>query len=113
MNLIEKNRPKIIELCKKYRVKTLSVFGSVLTDRFNDNSDIDFLVTFLPHNPDDMNFDYCRNYWDLENSLENLFGREVDLVEEDGLRNKYFIANVIALSSCSMDEYIKTSSRYS
>ena len=94
MNLIEKNRPMIIELCKKHRVKTLSVFGSVLTDRFNDNSDIDFLVTFLPHNPDDMNFDYCRNYWDLENSLENLFGREVDLVEEDGLRNKYFIANV-------------------
>ena len=94
MNLFEKNRPKIIELCKKHRVKTLSVFGSVLTDRFNDNRDIDFLVTFLPHNPDDMNFDYCRNYWDLENSLENLFGREVDLVEEDGLRNKYFIANV-------------------
>lgn len=94
MNLIEKNLPMIIELCKKYRVKTLSVFGSVLTDRFNDNSDVDFLVTFLPHNPDDMTFDYCRNYWDLESSLENLFGREVDLVEEDGLRNKYFIANV-------------------
>lgn len=94
MNLIEKNLPQIIEFCKKYRVKTLSVFGSVLTDRFNDNSDIDFLVTFLPHNPDDMDFDYCRNYWDLQDSLEELFDKEVDLVEENSLRNKYFIANV-------------------
>lgn len=94
MNLIEKNLPQIIEFCKKYRVKTLSVFGSVLTDRFNDNSDIDFLVTFLPHNPDDMDFDYCRNYWDLQDSLEELFDKEVDLVEENSLRNKYFIANI-------------------
>lgn len=94
MTLIEKNLSKIIELCKKYRVKTLSVFGSVLTDKFNDNSDVDLLVTFLPYNPDDMEFDYCRNYWDLQDSLEKLFSREVDLVEEDGLRNKYFIANV-------------------
>lgn len=94
MNLIQMNIDKITELCKKYRVKTLSVFGSILTDRFNDDSDIDFLVTFLPHNPDDMNFDYCRNYWDLQDSLEELFRREVDLVEEKGLKNKYFIANV-------------------
>ena len=94
MNLIEKNLPMITELCKKYRVKTLSVFGSVLTDRFNEQSDVDFLVTFLPHNPDDMDFDYCRNYWDLQDSLEELFRREVDLVEEEGLRNKYFITNV-------------------
>lgn len=94
MNLIQMNIDKITELCKKYRVKTLSVFGSILTDRFNDDSDVDFLVTFLPHNPDDMSFDYCRNYWDLQDSLEELFRREVDLVEEDGLRNKYFIANI-------------------
>lgn len=94
MNLIEKNLQEIIELCKKYRVKTLSAFGSVLTERFNENSDIDLLVTFLPHNPDDMDFDYCRNYWDLQDSLEKLFKKEVDLVEEDGLRNKYFIANI-------------------
>ena len=94
MNLIEKNLTKIIELCKKYRVKTLSVFGSVLTDRFNDNSDVDLLVSFLPHNPDDMNFDYCKNYWNLQDSLEELFKRDVDLVEENGLRNTYFIANV-------------------
>lgn len=46
MKLIEINIAKIIELCKKYRVKTLAVFGSILTDRFNDESDVDFSFTF-------------------------------------------------------------------
>lgn len=94
MNLINANLQKIIELCKKHRVKDLSVFGSILTDRFNDESDVDLLVNFEPHDPDSMEFDYFRNYWDFQDSLEQLFGREVDLVEEEGLRNKYFIANV-------------------
>ena len=94
MKLIELNLEKIYELCRKYKVKTLSVFGSILTDRFNDESDVDFLVDFLPFDPDSLEFDYVRNYIDLAESLENLFGRKVDLVVESGLRNKYFIANV-------------------
>ena len=94
MKLIELNLEKIQELCRKYKVKTLSVFGSILTDRFNDESDVDLLVTFIPHDPDSMEFDYFQNYWDFHESLENLFGREVDLVEEGALRNQYFIANV-------------------
>ena len=94
MHLIEHNLQHIIELCKKYRVKSLSVFGSILTDRFNDESDVDFLVNFLPYNPDSLEFDYVSNYLDLAESLEKLFGRKVDLVVESGLRNKYFIANV-------------------
>ena len=94
MKLIELNLEKIYELCRKYKVKTLSVFGSILTDRFNDESDVDFLVDFLPFDPDSLEFDYVRNYIDLAESLEDLFGRKVDLVVESGLRNKYFIANV-------------------
>ena len=54
MHLIEHNLQSIIELCKKYRVKTLSVFGSILTDRFNDESDVDFLVNFLPYDPNSL-----------------------------------------------------------
>lgn len=94
MNLIELNLQKIIELCRKYKVRTLSVFGSVLTERFNENSDIDFLVDFEPYDPENMEFDYLGNYLDLADSLENVFGRKIDLVVEKGLRNKYFIANV-------------------
>ena len=94
MKLIELNLEKICELCRKYKVKTLSVFGSILTDRFNDESDVDLLVDFLPYDPDSMEFDYVTNYIDLAESLESLFGRKVDLVVERGLRNKYLIANV-------------------
>lgn len=46
MKLIELNLQQIFELCKLHNVKSLSVFGSILTDRFNDSSDVDMLVDF-------------------------------------------------------------------
>lgn len=92
MKLIERNIQKIIDLCRRHRVRTLAVFGSILTDRFNDDSDVDLLVDFEPINHAD--FDYVSNYFDLRDSLESLFKRKVDLIEEGGLRNKYFKANV-------------------
>ena len=89
MKLIELNLQRIFDLCRKHKVKTLSVFGSILTDRFNDESDVDLLVDFeqVDHNK----FDYVSNYFGLRDALELLFGRKVDLIEEKGLRNKYFI----------------------
>lgn len=90
MNLIEINISKIIELCKKYRVKTLSVFGSVLTDRFNDESDVDFLVNFESFDPNNMDFDCISNYFDFRDSLEELFKRKVDLIEDGDQLNPYF-----------------------
>ena len=92
MKLIEVNLQRIIDLCRKHKVKSLSVFGSILTDRFNDRSDVDMLVDFEPidHNT----FDYVSNYFGLRDALGLLFNRKVDLIEEKGLRNKYFIANV-------------------
>lgn len=92
MKLIELNLQQIIELCKKHRVKTLSVFGSILTDRFNDESDVDLLVNFEPVNHN--TFDYVSNYFGLKDALEMLLNRRVDLIEENGLRNKFFIDNV-------------------
>lgn len=84
------NIDKITELCKKYRVKTLSVFGSILTDRFNDDSDVDLLVNFESYDRDSIEFDYFRNYWDLQNSLEHIFKRKVDLIEDGDHLNPYF-----------------------
>ncbi|MBP3288781.1 MAG: nucleotidyltransferase domain-containing protein [Muribaculaceae bacterium] len=92
MKLIEINLQRIFDLCRLHKVKTLAVFGSILTDRFNDNSDVDLLVDFEQIDHD--KFDYVSNYFDLRDSLEQLFNRKVDLIEEKGLRNKYFIANV-------------------
>lgn len=92
MKLIEMNLQRITDLCRKHKVRTLAVFGSILTDRFSDQSDVDLLVDFEPVDHD--KFDYVGNYFGLRDALELLFNRRVDLIEGKGLRNKYFIANV-------------------
>ena len=79
MKLIEHNLLYILDLCRKHRVKTLSVFGSILTNKFNDNSDVDLLVDFEQNNPD--TFDYVSNYFLLRDSLEKIFNRNFDLIE--------------------------------
>lgn len=92
MKLIELNLRQILDLCRKHRVKTLSVFGSILTDRFNDRSDVDLLVDFEPVDHD--KFDYVGNYFDLKYALEKLFGRKVDLIEYGSNLNPIFKALV-------------------
>lgn len=92
MKLIELNLERIIDLCRRHKVKSLAVFGSILTDRFSDQSDVDLLVDFEPTDPD--KFDYVTNFFDLQDSLESLLKRKVDLVVGSALRNKYFINNV-------------------
>jgi predicted nucleotidyltransferase len=90
MKLIENNIKKIVALCKKHKVNKLFVFGSVLTPRFNEKSDIDLVVDF---NKDEVE-DYFDNYFDFKYSLEELFGRDVDLLEEQTIRNPYLKKNV-------------------
>ena len=92
MKLIENNRQKIVALCEKYKVSKLFVFGSILTDRFNENSDVDLVVSF---NRTEVN-DYFDNYFDFKYSLEELFGRDVDLLEEQTIKNPYLKKNVDA-----------------
>ena len=88
MKLIELHITKILELCKRYKVKTLYVFGSILTPRFRKDSDIDLLVRFKK---DEINLlDYPDNFFDFQTSLEALLGRKIDLVCEDSIKNPYF-----------------------
>jgi len=83
--------PQIIMLCKKYRVATMHVFGSASTDTFSESSDIDFLISFQ----DDVSLEeYADNYFDLMFELDDLFGRNVDLVSEKTLSNPYFIRSI-------------------
>ena len=65
MNYIGKYHPLIIALCQQHKVKQLFVFGSVLTDRFNIDSDIDLEVYFenVPHE------DYVDNYFSTSGTL--------------------------------------------
>lgn len=92
MKLIELNLQRIIDLCRRHKVKSLAVFGSILTDRFNDQSDVDLLVDFEPIDPDKE--DYVRNYFDLRDAFESLFNRKVDLIEYGDNLNPYFRASV-------------------
>lgn len=85
MNLIDRNIDSIRTLCKKHKVAQLFVFGSVLTDRFKENSDIDLIVDFQGVEL----YDYADNYFDLKNSLENIFKRKVDLLENQAINNPY------------------------
>ena len=83
--MVEKNLDKIRALCRQYNVAKLFVFGSVLTNEFEENSDIDFLVDFS----DIDLYDYADNYFDLKTSLEELLGREIDLLEDKAIKNPY------------------------
>ena len=86
MYLIDVNKDKITELCDKHKVKELYLFGSMLTDQFNDVSDIDMLIQF---NQIEL-LDYFDNYMDLKEELEKLFNRRVDLVENQAVWNPVF-----------------------
>jgi uncharacterized protein len=85
MNILELNIDKVHDLCNKYNVRKLFAFGSVNSDRFNENSDIDLIVDF---NNIDL-YNYADNYFDFKFSLENLFKRNVDLLEDKAINNPY------------------------
>ena len=89
-SLLEHNHARITALCRKHRVRHLYAFGSVLTPRFTEQSDVDFLVDFKT----DEITDYLTNYFDLKYALEEALGREVDLVEEKAVRNPIFKRNI-------------------
>ena len=91
MKLIEVNLQKIFELCRLHKVKSLAVFGSILTDRFNDDSDVDFLVDF---NSEITYHNYADNFFSFYHSLRALFGRDIDLVDETSVKNPYFKAEL-------------------
>jgi predicted nucleotidyltransferase len=86
MNKLVAYKKQINELCVSHKVKSLYAFGSVLTDDFNSNSDIDLIVDFKEIDV----VDYADNYFDLKFSLQDIFNRSVDLLEEQALKNPYF-----------------------
>ncbi len=86
MEIIEQNTDKLIELCINHRVGQLYIFGSALTSQFNESSDIDLLVQFNPVNL----LEYFDNYMDFKEQLEILFGRPVDLIENQAVKNPIF-----------------------
>ena len=91
MTRLEQYKSEIERLCKAYHVKRLYAFGSVLTEKFNSNSDIDLLVDFRDLRLED----YADNYFDFKFSLEEIFKRPVDLLEEKAMKNPYLRASIL------------------
>lgn len=90
MDRLQKYQAAIIKLCKAHKVKSLYAFGSVLSDNFNAESDIDLIVDFANMEVED----YADNYFDFKFSLQELFKRPIDLLEEKAIKNPYFLENV-------------------
>ena len=75
---------EIKDFCRRWKVQELALFGSALGKDFGPQSDVDVLVTFSP--------DAKPSLFDLgamQQELEGMFGRHVDLVEKAGLRNPF------------------------
>ncbi|KAA0225353.1 hypothetical protein FCG40_01390 [Fimbriimonadia bacterium ATM] len=90
--MIELPREKIAELCRKYAVKRLWVFGSAVSGKFAlETSDVDFVVEFLPPPP---GLSLPAQYFDFWEDLRALLKREVDLVERCAIKNPYFKRNI-------------------
>jgi len=83
MNIVEQHIEQVKKLCQSHHVDKLYLFGSLLSGKSKGSSDIDLLVRFG-------NVDlylYFDNYIGLKDSLESLFKKPVDLVEEQTIKN--------------------------
>lgn len=84
---ITEKSSEIERLCREYHVRSLDLFGSAVTGRFNaEKSDLDFLVDFRDV-PGGRTF---KNRYRLTRELEALFERPVDLVVDRAIKNPYF-----------------------
>jgi uncharacterized protein len=89
--LLSQKLPRIQRILRKNKVKRAYAFGSVVTERFSDNSDVDILIAFEEGlDP----IDYGDRYFEVLDSLQELLGRDVDLVTEKSLKSSYFSKEV-------------------
>ena len=88
IDLVEKHREQITELCRRHRLKRLDLFGSAASGEFDvARSDVDFFYEF----PEDDLVDLADRFFDLKEQLEMLLGRKVDLVSARHAKNPYFL----------------------
>ena len=77
-------REKIAEFCRRWQIVEFALFGSVVRDDFGPESDVDVLVTFTPDAPWSL-----LELVEMQEELKDIFGRDVDLIEEDALKNPF------------------------
>lgn len=80
--VLQKSKSKIAEICRRYQIRELSLFGSQMRGDSNNDSDFDFLVEFQP----EAKVDYFK-YFEIQEELEKIVDKKVDLVPKTGLKN--------------------------
>ncbi|HKL20204.1 MAG TPA: nucleotidyltransferase domain-containing protein [Tichowtungia sp.] len=96
MTLIDQHKAEILEACSTYKVKELHAFGSVLSDQFSDQSDVDFTVDF---NRDNFNGSF-QQFIGFKQTLETILKRTVDLVSIQSVRNPVFLQTLNKTKQC-------------
>jgi predicted nucleotidyltransferase len=92
IDAIALHRAELEELCRRFHVQRLDLFGSAAREDFDpEHSDIDFVVEFDPGDPAALSL---KTYFGLKDSLEALLGCAVDLVEAGAVRNPYLKASI-------------------
>jgi predicted nucleotidyltransferase len=89
--ILENKINDLKRICLTLDVKRLYVFGSVVSDKFREDSDIDFLISFAENLSIEQ---YTDNYFALQYELRDLFEREIDIITERTLSNPYFIESI-------------------
>jgi predicted nucleotidyltransferase len=91
VDIIEKHLSEIQQICLRFNVSKLEVFGSALSENFNQtSSDIDFLVEFKPLKQGQN----ANVYFGLLETIKKLLGRDVDLVMTKAIKNPYFLQEI-------------------
>lgn len=80
---IEIDRDRIAAFCRRWKITEFSFFGSVLRDDFRPDSGVDVLVEFVPGHVPGFAF------FNMQEELKGILGREVDVVTRGGLRNPF------------------------
>jgi predicted nucleotidyltransferase len=90
--VITDHQSELEELCREFGIERLELFGSAASGEFDPNhSDLDFLVQY----PDGFDLGpWMRDFFRFQEALKSLFGRNVDLIFLDGIRNPYFRRNI-------------------
>lgn len=87
IDLVESRRGEVADLCRRHRVRKLELFGSAAGQGFDPaQSDVDLLVEFESMPPSA----HSRAYFGLWFALQDLFDRQVDLVEASAVTNPFF-----------------------
>jgi predicted nucleotidyltransferase len=81
---------QITEFCQRWKIVEFALFGSVLREDFRPNSDVDVLITLAPNHGWSL-----FNWIDMQQELEAMFQRQVDLVDKQGLVNPYRRAEIM------------------